>query len=236
MILDRSVARLLIIFGIRESLLTTHLIFYLCHQFRKINALRYVRALCWTLWLLWRERTTAPPKFMCVRVYSLHYRPHCTQKQLFFFRGRDAILSGIHSKVWCWCKIFYWCGQTWLWSDSTVKLSPTPTHQSNTSLTTTVPSSGPESETFLSGLGTYRQVTFKVPKPVWFCHKYCQYTNAVHLSFSLYRRGRLGIVQILLCPIPICSDMQSCYGCQRLPQGIWFRPLPRREGATVGSC
>ena len=72
--------------------------------------------------------------------------------------------------------------------------------------------------------------------PVWFCHKYCQYTNAVHLSFSLYRRGRLRIVQILLCPIPICPDMQSCNGCQRLPQGIWFRPLPRREGATVGSC
>ena len=96
-------------------------------------------------WHIWKDT------YFFVARAGLHF---C----IYFF---EIDFLGHYSYLWG-CKTFYWCGQTWLWSDSTVKLSPTPTHQSNTSLTTTVPSSGPESETFLSGLGTCRQVTFKV--------------------------------------------------------------------------
>ena len=45
------------------------------------------------------DTTAAPRKFLCLRVYSLHCRPHSKEKQLFFYRGRDVILSGVAAKV-----------------------------------------------------------------------------------------------------------------------------------------
>ena len=52
------------------------------------------------------DTTAAPRKFLCLRVYSLHCRPHSKEKQLFFYRGRDVILSGVAAKV-CSAAAFY---------------------------------------------------------------------------------------------------------------------------------
>ena len=56
----------------------------------------------WTssLWLLWEERTLAPLMFLYLWVFSLLYRPHRTQRQLFFCRGNILMLSDLDGHVW----------------------------------------------------------------------------------------------------------------------------------------